>query len=56
VIADAAQLVDLDGLLPGLLVAVFVTVIASGAQYVWIWSRRALAARRGARVPSDRPV
>jgi cardiolipin synthase len=56
VIAAAAQLVDLDGLLPGLLVAVFVTVIASGAQYVWIWSRRALAARRGARVPSDRPV
>jgi cardiolipin synthase len=56
VIADAAELVDLEGLLPGLLVAVFVTVIASGAQYVWIWSRRALAARRGARVPSDRPV
>jgi cardiolipin synthase len=56
VIAAAAQLVDLDGLLPGLLVAVFVTVIASGAQYVWIWSRRALAARRDARVPSDRPV
>jgi cardiolipin synthase len=56
VIAAAAELVDLDGLLPGLLVAVFVTVIASGAQYVWIWSRRALAARRGARVPSDRPV
>jgi cardiolipin synthase (CMP-forming) len=56
VIAAAAGLIDLDGLLPGLLVAVFVTVIASGAQYVWIWSRRALAARRGARVPSDRPV
>jgi cardiolipin synthase len=56
VIAAAAELVDLEGLLPGLLVAVFVTVIASGAQYVWIWSRRALAARRGARVPSDRPV
>jgi cardiolipin synthase len=56
VIAAAAQLVDLDGLLPWLLVAVFVTVIASGTQYVWIWSRRALAAHRSRRVEAGRPT
>lgn len=55
VIAAAAQLVDLDGILPWLLVAVCVTVIASGTQYVWIWSRRALAAHRTRRVEAGRP-
>jgi len=56
VIATAAQLVDLGGLLAWLLVAVFVTVIASGTQYVWIWSRRALAARRTRRAGAGRPI
>jgi cardiolipin synthase len=56
VIATAAQLVDLGGLLAWLLVAVFVTVIASGTQYVWIWSSRALAARRTRRADAGRPI
>jgi cardiolipin synthase len=46
VIADAATLLDDRAMLPLLFAAVFVTVVASGAQYVWIWGRRALAAPR----------
>lgn len=32
--------------LPALYAIVFLTVIASGAQYVWLWGRKALAERR----------
>lgn len=48
VLAQAADLVDARGWLPWLFVVVFVTVVLSGAQYVWAWSRKAIAARRGA--------
>jgi cardiolipin synthase len=33
---------DASGWLPPIFVLVFLTVIASGAQYVWIWGRKAL--------------
>jgi cardiolipin synthase len=46
VIADAAALVDDRATLPLLFVAVFLTVVTSGAQYVWIWGRRAIAVSR----------
>lgn len=46
VLADAAALFEAGPWLPGLFVAVFSTVLASGAQYVWIWGRRAASQRR----------
>jgi len=46
VIADAAVLIDDRATLPLLFAAVFVTVVTSGAQYVWIWGRRAFAPSR----------
>jgi cardiolipin synthase len=51
VIADAAALLDDRAMLPLLFAALLVTVVTSGAQYVWIWGRRALAAPR----PAIRP-
>lgn len=47
-LAHAATLIDGSAWLPALFAAVFVTVTVSGAQYVWVWSRKAAAARRGA--------
>jgi cardiolipin synthase len=48
VLAHAAELIDASRWLPALLAVVFVTVIASGGQYVWVWGRKAAAARRSA--------
>ena len=48
VLAQAAELVDASAWLPWLFVVVFATVVLSGAQYVWAWSRKAIAARRRA--------
>ncbi|MCU0897237.1 MAG: CDP-alcohol phosphatidyltransferase family protein [Burkholderiales bacterium] len=41
VLADAASAADFRDWLPALFALVFVTVVASGAQYVWVWSRKA---------------
>jgi len=46
VIADAAALVDDRAMLPLLFAAVLLSVVTSGVQYVWIWSRRALIQTR----------
>jgi cardiolipin synthase len=46
VIADAAALIDDREWLPLMFAAVLATVAASGAQYVWIWGRRAWASVR----------
>jgi cardiolipin synthase len=46
VLADAAQLFEVDAWLPAAFALVFCTVIASGVQYVWIWGRRAWSCRR----------
>jgi cardiolipin synthase len=46
-LAQAAGLLDARAWLPPLFAVVFVTVIASGAQYVWAWGWKAAAARRG---------
>jgi hypothetical protein len=48
VLAQAAELVDASAWLPWLFVVVFATVVLSGAQYVWAWSRKAIVARRRA--------
>jgi cardiolipin synthase len=48
VLAHAATLIDGSAWLPALFAVVFVTVTASGAQYVWVWGRKAAAAGRGA--------
>lgn len=50
VIANAAAWFDAASWLPALFVLVFVTVVASGLQYVWIWGWKATRdARRLAR-------
>jgi cardiolipin synthase len=48
VLAQAAGLLDGRAWLPAFFAFVFATVILSGAQYVWAWSRKAAAARRAA--------
>ena len=47
VMAAAAGWIDATGWMPPLFVVVFVTVTASGVQYVWRWGRLAFAERRG---------
>ena len=46
VLADAAGVVEVSVLLPGLFALLLATLIASGAQYVWVWGRRAWLERR----------
>jgi cardiolipin synthase len=46
VIAGAAGLIETAAWLSPLFALVFVTVAASGLQYVWVWGRRALQLRR----------
>lgn len=46
-LADAAGVLEVSALLNPLFVLVLATILASGAHYVWVWGRRALAARRG---------
>ena len=45
VMAGAAQWIDVDAWMPAVFLVVFATVIASGAQYVWLWGRKAAASR-----------
>ena len=48
-LAHAAALIDVSDWLQPLFVLVCLTVTLSGTQYVWIWSRKAAAARRAQR-------
>jgi cardiolipin synthase len=48
VLADAAEFVDAGGALPALFALLAVSIVASGAQYVWIWGRKAALRRRAA--------
>lgn len=41
VMANAAGWIGVSAALRALFVLVFVTVVASGAQYVWLWGRKA---------------
>jgi len=45
VLGGAAGLVDAGGALPALFVLLAATVVASGAQYVWVWGRKAALGR-----------
>ena len=46
VMAAAAGWIEAAGWMPPLFVVVFITVMASGIQYVWRWGRMAFAERR----------
>jgi cardiolipin synthase len=46
VMAAAAGWIDASAWMPPLFVVVFITVMASGIQYVWHWGRMAFAGRR----------
>jgi cardiolipin synthase len=46
VMADAAAIIDLAAWLPALFMGLFATIVMSGAQYVWVWGRKAISARR----------
>lgn len=46
-LADAARAIEVTALLPPLFVLVMITILGSGAQYVWVWGRRAWRSRRG---------
>jgi cardiolipin synthase (CMP-forming) len=46
IMAFAAGWVDAGTWMPTLFLIVFATVVASGAQYVWLWGRKAIADRR----------
>lgn len=41
VLANAAGVLDASAALPALYALLVVTIVASGAQYVWVWGRRA---------------
>ncbi len=43
VMAGAAQWIDVDAWMPAVFLVVFASVLASGAQYVWLWGRKAWA-------------
>jgi cardiolipin synthase (CMP-forming) len=53
VIATAAGIVQAEPALPTLFAVLLATIAASGAQYVWVWGRRAIA-QRGGGSPSSR--
>ena len=46
VMAVAAGRVDAGAWMPAVFLIVFATVVASGAQYVWLWGRKAIAERK----------
>ena len=52
VMATAANWLETGGWMQALFALVLVTVVASGTQYVWRWSRMALDGRRVSRNPS----
>ena len=41
VMATAAEVIDIGAWLSTVFLLVFATVLASGAQYVWVWGRKA---------------
>lgn len=47
VLAGAASAADFGAVMPWAFMLVFVTVVASGVQYVWVWGRKARAHARG---------
>jgi cardiolipin synthase len=51
VLSSAAGIVDASRPLPSLFILLMATIVASGAQYVWVWGRRALSHYAG-RKPS----
>jgi len=50
VLADLAQVLQLDEWLTALFVTVFVIAVVSGVQYVWIWGAKARRERAAARL------
>jgi cardiolipin synthase len=52
VLAGLGKLVEVDAWLTALFVSVFVIAVASGVQYVWIWSLKARRERAAVRTPS----
>lgn len=48
VMASAAEWFDIGAWLPAVFLLVFATILASGAQYVWVWGRKAVLASRRA--------
>jgi cardiolipin synthase len=47
VMATAAEVIDIGAWLSTVFLLVLATVVASGAQYVWVWGRKAaLESRR----------
>jgi len=44
--AAAANWIETRAWMPTVFLIVFITVIGSGAQYVWLWGRKAVAERR----------
>ena len=49
VLSSAAGIVDASRPLPSLFILLMATIVASGAQYVWVWGRRALSHYAGRR-------
>jgi len=50
VLADLAQVLQLDQWLTALFASVFVIAVVSGVQYVWIWGAKARRERAAARL------
>jgi len=54
VLGDSAALIRAGHTLPALFALLLATIAASGAQYVWVWGRRALSHHAGRNPSTDR--
>jgi cardiolipin synthase (CMP-forming) len=54
VLGNAAGIVGADAALPALNRLLLATILASGAQYVWVWARKAIANHAGRKPSIDR--
>jgi cardiolipin synthase len=54
VLGDAAGIIGADPALPALNCLLLATILVSGAQYVWVWARKAIADYAGRKPSIDR--
>jgi cardiolipin synthase len=54
VLGNSAGILGVESVLPALTWLLMATIVASGAQYVWVWSRRAIAVYAGRKPSTER--
>jgi cardiolipin synthase len=54
VLGSAADIIDASAARPVLFALLMATIVASGAQYVWVWGRRATSHHAGKNPSTER--